>query len=557
VPYLTVLHTGVIGMALAGYLVVLLGADSRNARFAAAGLIAFGVGFAAVMIGQVALGYRPEGPFFNVNTAGALLNLLWPVAAALVLRPGLERRWFIAGALGVAFMGVAVGLTGGRAVSLALVAGLIALVVGSWHWAPRVRAAGVSASLLAGLGVAHLANWLFPTAEIRGLGHRLATLADPEGAGATRFPIWGATVEMIGERPLLGWGPGTFFQAYPAYRASEDRTAGFHVHNDYMQYWVEGGLPAFLLILALGIVSLWLFARLARRPEPASAPPVLGLAAAAAIAGAAVHACFSYNLQIPVYLILVGVALAALEIGSQAPGLIRLPLTSVRARPLPKLAFLLLVAVPVIHFGTVAASRYYYDKGVSLYLAGEFQPADQALKKADRYWGQSDMTPGLRAGVRKKALDELETGGAWSERRRTLKEQGFEMLATAMERNPLRSDHHRTRGRLHQQPPDATPEAAEASFRRALELDPRAAAARRDLGRLLRKRGRFEEALEVVNAGFGMFYTRNDPIPLMRLGIELREAAGNTEGADSLREQIRERRQRRAGTDADTNGVPP
>lgn len=135
-----------------------------------------------------------------------------------------------------------------------------------------------------------------------GLAGRLASLGDPGAAGSSRWPIWRATWALIQEAPWLGHGPGTFFQAYAAYRLPTDGTAGFFAHNDYLQYLAERGLPGLLLLLALAAGCAWLYMRGLRDRAPV-----------AALAGAAVHTLFSYNLHIMPFVIVFGIAIAALE----------------------------------------------------------------------------------------------------------------------------------------------------------------------------------------------------------------------------------------------------
>lgn len=67
-----------------------------------------------------------------------------------------------------------------------------------------------------------------------------------------RSLIWQANLDMIKERPLLGWGYGNykrfrddFYKRYP----EVDTTA--HAHNNFLQMWVDGGvigLIAFVLL---------------------------------------------------------------------------------------------------------------------------------------------------------------------------------------------------------------------------------------------------------------------------------------------------------------------
>ena len=60
-----------------------------------------------------------------------------------------------------------------------------------------------------------------------------------------------ATIELIGDHPLLGTGPGTFPAAFTPYRPAGVNARFLHAHNDYLHFISETG------ILTVGIM-LWL-----------------------------------------------------------------------------------------------------------------------------------------------------------------------------------------------------------------------------------------------------------------------------------------------------------
>lgn len=536
-PYLTSIHAGITGAALAGYLSSRMIARSPSARrMLRAALACLGVVFALAMLVQLALGRKPEGSFLNVNSAGAFLNWLWPLAAAtaLVVR---DQRDRVAWLMAVGIMVFAVGMTGGRAVALALLAALGAVVFGCRVWANRRRLAGLATVVLGALLAAQAVSQALPQSGGRNLGDRMVTLADPDTAGESRLRIWEGTWAMIQERPWLGWGPGTFFQAYPAHRSPADGSAGQHVHNDFLQYWVESGFPALLLLVALFGICAYLFVGAARRPPNDDADRVMYLAGGAAVAGAGVHGLFSYNLQLLPMLLLLGLAVGALEAGSGARPWVRIPLERIRTRRLPAVAFLGLLAIPVVHLGTVAASAHYTNVGASALAEGDYDRADAAFATAARLWPSQDLAYGMRADLYRRGLASMPDSDV--DRRRAVKQRGLDLVDQAAARNPLRPLHQLTRGRLLQQPPDADHAAAEHAFRHALELNPRAAEARVALARLLLEQGRDAEALRVVNDGFGPVYSQHDPRDLMRLGVHLRAQAGDDAGAERLRAQLR------------------
>jgi O-antigen ligase len=75
---------------------------------------------------------------------------------------------------------------------------------------------------------------------------------------------------MIRERPIEGFGLGTWSAAYPKYARFDDGSFVNQAHDDWAQWAVEGGVPLFLLMLAVvamlapaAVRSIWGFGLLA------------------------------------------------------------------------------------------------------------------------------------------------------------------------------------------------------------------------------------------------------------------------------------------------------
>ena len=92
--------------------------------------------------------------------------------------------------------------------------------------------------------------------------HLVATYEMTDMSTAERFYRWIAGVKMIGERPLAGFGPGTFYQNYKAYAVPayetwvSDNPERSTVHNYFFLMASEQGIPAliFLLILVTSVI---------------------------------------------------------------------------------------------------------------------------------------------------------------------------------------------------------------------------------------------------------------------------------------------------------------
>jgi len=126
-------------------------------------------------------------------------------------------------------------------------------------------------------------------------------------ANIGRTQIWRANVDMASERPLLGWGYGSYKHVrqrfYDRY-ADVDTTA--HAHNNFLQTLVDGGALALATFLGLFGRMLAVGWRSYRAAATASEPlPSLILAATLAIVGFLVGGLTQYNFgdaEVVVYL---------------------------------------------------------------------------------------------------------------------------------------------------------------------------------------------------------------------------------------------------------------
>ncbi len=203
---------------------------------------------------------RLSGLFDYANIAAAWLALVWPLALAALIQPGLSklRRSVVLG-LVAAFV-TALVLTESRNGWGALVLALpIVLGPMSWPWLVPLLVVGLGLLTLSVVpGVPLLiqapARSLVPEA----IWGRLSDSqhAGERGRASTRLSRWGVAVQLIAERPWLGWGAAAFSVIYPL------RTGKWHghAHNLPLELAIAHGLPVAALVaglvLALLIVAL-------------------------------------------------------------------------------------------------------------------------------------------------------------------------------------------------------------------------------------------------------------------------------------------------------------
>ncbi|OPZ85139.1 MAG: O-Antigen ligase [bacterium ADurb.Bin429] len=230
-----------------------------GARVFAAGMLASLLyGFWGSFTWVEPLAWRVQSTWENANFYAAFLLLTLPLLAVFArVAPRRDER---AGYLLVMFLGlVALVLTQSRGGLLAFLLGLLAFAP-AWLWAEGKLSSKAIGLLAAGFVLFVGIVLLSP------LGKRVL---DPEVRARQlhsqmfRVYTWQSDLRMIQDRPLLGFGPGTFASVFGRYQI-----AGYtrHGHHIYLQAAVETGL--------LGLAALlWLFAAVAAVGVRASAVP--------------------------------------------------------------------------------------------------------------------------------------------------------------------------------------------------------------------------------------------------------------------------------------------
>jgi O-antigen ligase len=203
---------------------------------------------------------RARGPF--VAAGGDGLALFACGTAAVLLAVSSTERWIRGSGIGVALVcALSIELTLTRSVWIASAAGLLAALL----VAPQTR------RYLVPVAVAAVVIVFGALAVVPGLQDDASDRVNDDR------PIWdrenanGAAVRMIQERPLVGFGWGTFQAENGEYqRLADDHPitrANLDEHNVFLSHAVELGLPATVL-WAVALALAVLGACLSRRGPP-------------------------------------------------------------------------------------------------------------------------------------------------------------------------------------------------------------------------------------------------------------------------------------------------
>jgi O-antigen ligase len=193
------------------------------------------------------------GPFVYRNQFAAFLEP--SLALAIVAAIGDRKRTILWVLIAAAFFAsvVAGGSRTGSAICVALFVALPVLAY--FRGMISARAFGRVALLGAASGVALVAVVGWQTIWQR--------FEEPHPY-SVRANLNRSSFAMLRDRPLEGFGLGTWSSAYPGYALYDDGTFVNQAHNDWAQWAVEGGVPLFLIMLALvailaprAVRSLW------------------------------------------------------------------------------------------------------------------------------------------------------------------------------------------------------------------------------------------------------------------------------------------------------------
>jgi O-antigen ligase len=234
----------------------------------------------------------PYGPYVNHNHYAGLMEMLIPIPLVMSLRRNMEVSRRILLGFAAVVMGASLFLSQSRGGMLALLIELGVLVVVA---ARRNRAALIALGVFAIVCVGMLVS-------VGGgeLGHRIASMQSPLDAqlSGSRITIARNSVELVKQKPLLGWGLGLFPSVYPSVRSFATDQFINEAHNDYVQLLVETGLLGFLSMIVF-IVFVYRSALRGLRGWEFAQGRALTLAMMIGITGIVVHSLFDFNLQIP------------------------------------------------------------------------------------------------------------------------------------------------------------------------------------------------------------------------------------------------------------------
>lgn len=470
---------------------------SASAVAAIASVLALISGWQALVAGVQA-----SSVFETRNSHAAFMNLVAiPASAYFLIAGGRRRDRFGTIALGAVMLLLyfSVFLTASRAGVGGLLLSLALLLVMTWRNTDKRALIAV----LALLAVAFLSTQL-SHGEATARAVKLAT------QDTARSQIWESSWEMLKAAPFFGTGLATYYLRYPAFRHPWDGSGGYFAHSDYLQIWIEAGLPALVLLLTIMAATAWLFVRALRSSASASTRiEMTGLFLGLLVTAG--HSLVDFNLYILSVLMVAGIALARLHfLAVEALGLPARdvpPLGRVVGRAY-RLIAVLLALLPLSYLAALGSANLLNDAAHKAAARGDLPTAERYLQTAARLTPADERILIAQADLLRHVIPQLPVDD--ETRRRALFDEANRLLDEAERASRWRSLGYAVRGYLYRDQPQLAgtqwSQRTVTAFIRALELDPRAISARVGYAELLLAQGRRAEAMALLEQGLRETY---------------------------------------------------
>jgi len=242
------------------------------------------------------------GPYVNHNHYAGLMELMVPIPLVLSLTRMAGEKERIAAGIAAAVMVVTIFLSGSRGGMIAIFVELVILAVvllrQKVELVRRKKGMQIAVSLVAFVVVlVSLLTWLGGK-ELTSRVSSISTETRTELSGGMRLSIDRDAVRMFRNKPVLGWGLGTFPTVYPQFRTFYTNFFVNEAHNDYLQLLSEMGLLGFGTMVWF-VVVLYRHALRKIGNWPSDLSGAVTLASTLGVTGILVHSLLDFNLQIP------------------------------------------------------------------------------------------------------------------------------------------------------------------------------------------------------------------------------------------------------------------
>jgi O-antigen ligase len=242
------------------------------------------------------------GPYVNHNHYAGLMELLVPIPLVVSFSRLAGDKERIAAGIAAAIMVGTVFLSGSRGGMLAIFVELMVFAVVLLRQKVELVRQKKGLQILVivaafAVVLVSMLTWLGGK-DLTSRVASISTETHTEISGGMRLSIDRDAFVMFRNRPVLGWGLGSFPVVYPQFRSFYTNFFVNQAHNDYLQLLCEMGLLGFGTMV-------WFLVVLYRRGLPkirnwmSDVSSAATLACILGVSGILVHSLLDFNLQIP------------------------------------------------------------------------------------------------------------------------------------------------------------------------------------------------------------------------------------------------------------------
>jgi O-antigen ligase len=189
------------------------------------------------------------GPFVYYNQYAAFIEAVLPLA---LIRAILDQRRRILYSVMGALLTASVVAGGSRAGTILCLAEVIVIPL---VFLKHPLGQGIVSRRAAGRVLLASVSTLVVLGAVAGWDIVWKRLQEPNPY-AIRKDFLLSSLEMIRDRPLTGFGLGTWSEAYPGFARFDDGLFANQAHNDWAQWAAEGGIPFFLLMAGVAAAAV-------------------------------------------------------------------------------------------------------------------------------------------------------------------------------------------------------------------------------------------------------------------------------------------------------------
>lgn len=225
-------------------------------------------------------GYWVMSPFYNDHTAyGAITALMLPITFAFIFLPDISKKMRILYIILTSIIIMGLYLSFSRAAWLSVVGAAVVWFI--LRLKIKFKWVAVATLLLGSFFYFFADDILYKMSKneqdsSRDFAEQLQSITNisTDDSNVERLNRWVSAWGMIKDRPLAGWGPGTYQFQYAPFQKSTYETKistsfgdGGTAHSEYLLPWSETGTIGFLTILAMVFLILYYGIKTYKRQE--------------------------------------------------------------------------------------------------------------------------------------------------------------------------------------------------------------------------------------------------------------------------------------------------